>query len=158
MNSLYKIPGSKESAPQKMSLVAKSTYLLCSGAISTLIAILSLLLVFTLVSLLTTGTIPGVTIPAKIPSWGAAIMILVFYTITTLPLKALRYSLLPHKSYALSGEQSSPKYGDVTLWLAFFILSGWYISEHRTEIITYLENFPDWWRNFVDMVGPWFYQ
>jgi hypothetical protein len=143
---------------KKMNIIGKSAYFFCSGSISTLVALLSLLLVFSLVSLVTTGAIPGVNIPTKITPFAAACILLLVYTIIILSLKALRYSLIPHKSYSLYGGRSEPKYGDSTIWLAFFILLAWYISEHRTELAAYLGNFPAWWRNVVDMVGPWFYK
>jgi hypothetical protein len=154
----YKIPVLREKSQENISALGKSAYLLFSGTISTLIAILSILLVFSMVSLLTTNTISGITLPQKIPNWGAAILLLIAYTIIVLPLKALRYRVSPHKSYSLYGSGPTPKYGDATLWLALFILLTWYASEHREEFSVYLKNFPAWWRNFVDTVGPWFYR
>lgn len=141
-----------------MSLAAKSAHLLFSGAISTLIALLSLLTIFALVSLLTIGAIPEVTIPEKIPRFGAAVILLAAYTIIVLPLKNLRFKFSPHKPYSLYGGEPSPKYGDATLWFALFILLAWYVSEHRASLYAGLKNFPEQWRNFVDMIGPWFYQ
>jgi hypothetical protein len=142
----------------KQSPVAKCAYFLFSGATSALIALLSLLLIFTLLSLFMGGDIPMITIPEKIPNWGAAVILLAVYMIIVFPMKSLRYRLSPRKSYSLYGSRRSPKYGDATLWFAFFILLAWYASEHREGIRTSLGNFPDWWRNFVDTVGPWFYK
>jgi hypothetical protein len=147
-----------EKSQKDPSLIAKGAYILCSGSISALIALVSLLLIFALVSLLASGTIPGVAIPDKIPNWGIAIILLLIYTIIVLPMKSLRYHLSPHKSYSLYRAHPTPKYGDATLWLAFFILLAWYVSEHKTGISASLESFPDWWRNFVDTAGPWFYR
>lgn len=154
----YKMPSSEGKTSQDMSPVAKWAYLFCSGIISTLIAFLSLLLIFALVSLLTTDLVPRINIPAKIPTWGVAIVLLLTYTIIVLPLKALRYRISPHKEYSLYGERPAAKYGDSTLWIALSILVAWYISEHSVELSIYLQVFPAWWRGFVDTVGPWFYQ
>lgn len=154
----YKLPTLGEKSQESISTLGKSAYLLFSGTVSTLIAILSILLVFEMVSVLSTNTIFGITIPEKIPNWGAAILLLIAYTVIVLPLKALRYRVSPHKSYSLYGSGPTPKYGDATLWLALFILLAWYISENRIMLSLYLKNFPEWWRNFVDTVGPWFYR
>lgn len=153
-----KIPADKKNIPEKLGPLARSAYLLFSGAISTLIALLSLLTTFAFVSLLTAGAISGITIPEKTPNWGAAVILLVAYTIIVLPLKSLRFRFSPHKEYSLYGGRPAPKYGDATLWLALFILLVWYVSENRAMLSSALGNFPDWWRNFVDMIGPWFYR
>jgi hypothetical protein len=158
MKSRYTVHGADKDTPGKMSLIAKSAHLLFSCAINTLIALLSLILSFALISLLISGIIPGIRVPEKIPHWGTAAILLAAYTIIVLPLKNLHFKFSPHKSYSLYGSQPTHKYGDATLWLALFILSVWFVSEHREEISASLRNFPDWWRNFVDMVGPWFYQ
>lgn len=157
-NTRYQSPVSKKEAPQKISPVARCAYLLFSGTISALIALVSILLVFVMVAILTSGTVFGITIPEQIPDWGAMILLLIAYVIIVMPLQILHFKFSPHKEYALYGMQSSPKYGDQTLWFALFILLGWYISEHRSEFAVSLQSFPGWWRNFVDTVGPWLYQ
>ncbi len=154
----HKAPAAKENISEKMSLPAKGAHFLFSGLTCILIALVSLLFVFTLISLLTTGAIPGIKIPEIIPTWGAVIIIFIIYAAVVPPLKVLRFRFSPHKPYSLYGSESSPKHGDTTLWLTFFILITWFISEHRSEIYAALKNFPEWWRNFVDTIGPWFYR
>ncbi len=150
---------SKKGDHQKTSLAEKSAYFLFAGAVSTLIAFISLLFIFILVSLLAGDPIPGVVIPEKIPTWGAAVILLAVYYALVFPLKALRFKFsLRRNRYALYRTQNAPEHGDATLWFALFILLFWYASEHKTELSAYLGNFPLWWRNFVDTVGPWFFQ
>jgi hypothetical protein len=149
---------SKKDVIKKPDILAKSAYLLFYGAASTLISLLSIIFIFALVSLLANDPLPGITIPEKIPNWGAVTILLMLYIAIVLPLKALRFKFSPHKPYSLYGSESSPKHGDATLWLALFILLGWFASEHQTEIYAALGSFPAWWRNFVDSIGPWFYQ
>lgn len=151
-NTQYHTPVFAEK-PKNNGAIAKCAYLLFSGAISALIALLSILLVFALVSVLAAGTIPE-----KMPNLAAAGILLFVYMIIVLPLKNLRFKFSLHKSYSLYGSRSAAKYGDATLWLALFILLTWFVSEHRMGISASLGNFPEWWRNFVDTVGPWFYQ
>lgn len=157
-NTRYATPVLTEKPTKESDIVAKSAYFLFSGAISALIALLSILLVFALVSVLASDTVFGIIIPERIPNWTAAVLLLIAYLIIVLPLKSIRFKFSPHKSYSLYGSRPAQKYGDTTLWIALFILLGWFVSEHKAEIYAALENFPAWWRNFVDSVGPWFYQ
>jgi hypothetical protein len=147
---------SKKDAAKKPDILAKSAYLLFYGAASTLISLLSIIFIFALVSLLTNDPLPGITVPEKIPNWGTAIILLGLYVVIVLPLKDLRFRFSPHKNYAL--HDPNPKHGDATLWLAFFILLLWYATEHKERIYAALGDFPAWWRNFVDTIGPWFYR
>lgn len=150
-------------APKKTerqpSRAERGAYLLSYFMIRALITLLSLIVILTLISILTSGTIFGEVVSEKIPIWFAAVLILALYTIIVLPLKALRYYTLPHKSYALYPSQHTPsKYGDATLWLLLFILLGWYLSEHQGSIAQWIQHFPEWWRNFVDTAGAWLYK
>lgn len=149
---------SKKDTVKKPDFFARSAFLFFYGAASTLIALLSVVFIFALISLLANDPLPGIIVPEKIPNWGAVTILLLLYIVIVLPLKALRFKFSPHKEYSLYNSHPAPKHGDATLWLALFILFAWYASEHKTEIYAALGNFPAWWRNFIDMIGPWFYQ
>lgn len=157
-NTAYRAPVLEKKSPKNAGIILKSAYFLFYGSVSGLIALISLLLIFALASLLSVGTVFGIMISEKLTNWGVAVILLIMYTVIVFPLKALRHRFSPHKEYSLYGTQPTAKYGDATLWLALFILLAWFVSEHQTEISASLGNFPDWWRNFVDTIGPWFYR
>ncbi|MBI2120982.1 MAG: hypothetical protein HYT94_05160 [Parcubacteria group bacterium] len=156
--STYNPPAAEKKIDKKPSRAERGAYLLSYFMISTLIAILSLVVILILLSILTSGTIFGEEVSKKIPIWLAAIITLAAYVLLVLPLKALRYYITPHNSYALYPSHASPKYGDATLWLLFFILLAWYIMDNKDGIGISLQNFPEWWRLFVDTAGAWLYR
>ncbi|HZL41695.1 MAG TPA: PspC domain-containing protein [Verrucomicrobiae bacterium] len=116
----------------------------------------SVLWICALISLLATGALLGLALPANVPVWAAALLLLIAYGILTWPLKAARRA-------AYLGLGQSKWAGsfvfllDVVIWLAVVAVLAWLAVHFFPELREAIRSFPslvhhaandlrDWWK------------
>jgi phage shock protein PspC (stress-responsive transcriptional regulator) len=114
--------------------------------LAALSAALFVLLVLASLSLLLSGGILDWTLPARIPSWVAVLILVVAYLALLAPLRAA--------SRASYGETAGPNHGwlafaDGLLWLAFAVLLFWLAYEFSPDVRAIFDDFWYDWRDFV---------
>jgi phage shock protein PspC (stress-responsive transcriptional regulator) len=118
---------------------------------STLVA---LVCVFSLVSLLATGSVFGIMLPAGIPVWAGLLILIAAFWVIAIPLKFMRHALY-------YGGRYEPMYaGWVHLWnavafLGFIVLLAWFAHRHSVQVHDAVRNFPHEVHRAVDSVREW---
>jgi phage shock protein PspC (stress-responsive transcriptional regulator) len=92
---------------------------------------------FALLSLLTTGEIFGWSLPSDIPLWAAVLMLMFVQVIVAMPLRAARYASYQASGYA----QSWFAVWDGMLWLGLVILIGWLAYRYVPEVRFFINEF-----------------
>jgi phage shock protein PspC (stress-responsive transcriptional regulator) len=116
--------------------------------------LLALLCVLSLVSLLATGAVFGILLPAGIPVWAGLIILIVVFQVVALPLKIMRHALF-------YGGRYEPMYaGWVHLWntiafLGFVVFLAWFYSHHSAQVHEAFRNLPHEVHRAVDSFKEW---
>lgn len=115
--------------------------------ISAISALLTVACLVTGVSLLATGQVAGLVLPADVPPWAALLAVLVAYAIIAAPLRAVRVV-----SYdALGPRRGWFVFWDGVLWLALVILAWWVAVQCVPGVSeAFQELFHDWRRIPLD--------
>ena len=110
---------------------------------------------FAIISLLTTHTVFGVPPPAGMPLWAALVLLLVFISLLSWPLKALRHACRWH---ACHGSALAPP----LFWLTDFVvgvgcvvLLVWFIDRHVPQAHEALLALPGALHQLMDTVQHW---
>jgi phage shock protein PspC (stress-responsive transcriptional regulator) len=121
---------------------------------SLLNGIITVVFLCALVSLLATGAVFGVPLPANVPVWTAALLMLIGYGIFSGPLKAAR-----HMCYWGTG-QPGTKSGfvfllDAIVWLAVAASLAWLAFHYLPEVRHALESLPAVAHQAADDIRTW---
>jgi phage shock protein PspC (stress-responsive transcriptional regulator) len=108
---------------------------------------LFLLMMAMLISLVNTGAVFNWPLPADVPVWAAALILLIAYQIVVAPLRAVRHWGL----YAAGGavDPASVAFWNAVVWLVGLAFAIWLASDHIPEIRTFLQRVPDLVRDFA---------
>lgn len=123
--------------------------------LSLLRGLLALIAIFALISLVTTGAVFGLPLPAGVPVWVAVIVLILLYNAVAWPLKALRHAWYCHAVY---GPRFAPPLfwlGDTIVWLGFVILLVWLADRYVPHAHEALRNLPPVIHHAVDTVKQW---
>jgi phage shock protein PspC (stress-responsive transcriptional regulator) len=123
--------------------------------LSLLRGLLALLTMFALISLVTTGAVFGLPMPAGVPVWVGVIVLILAYQVVAWPLKALRHAWYYHAAY---GPRFAPPLfwlGDTIVWLGFVILLVWLADRYLPHAHEALRNLPPVIHHAVDNVKQW---
>lgn len=116
----------------------------------------TLLWICALISLLATGALFGLALPANVPVWVAALLLLIAYGILVWPLKVARRAC--YSGFGRSGWAWSFMFLlDVVVWLAVVAVLVWLASRYFPELRDAIHNLPslahqaskdmkDWWK------------
>lgn len=115
--------------------------------------ILTLIAIFALISLVTTGAVFGLALPAGVPVWVAFIVLIVVYKIVVWPLKALRHAWFWGHGPYFAGPLFS--FGDTIVWLGFVVLMVWLADRYVPHAHEVLQNLPPAFHHAVDTVKEW---
>jgi phage shock protein PspC (stress-responsive transcriptional regulator) len=100
-----------------------------------------------LISIVNTGAVLAWPLPADVPVWAAALILLIAYQIVVAPLRAVRHWGL----YAAGGavDPASVAFWNAVVWLVGLAFAIWLASDHIPEIRTFLQRVPDLVRDFA---------
>lgn len=122
-------------------------------------AVLTVLWIFALLSLLSTGAIFGLALPAGLPLWAAVLILCLVFVILTAPLRASRHVLWRHGWGG--GPPCAPAFlgpWDSLVWLGAIILFVWLIDRHVPHAHEALKNLPHEIQRGIDAVKHWWAQ
>ena len=112
-----------------------------------IIAILSLLWVFGLISLIGKGTVLGYAIPAGIPLWIAILVWVCLYSFIVWPFKAARW----HYTYVQGGNvhhyHNHDGFPEAIAWFAFWAIVIWALWHYVPGSHPYFEKVSLWWQH-----------
>jgi phage shock protein PspC (stress-responsive transcriptional regulator) len=106
---------------------------------------LFLLLMVMLISLVNTGAVFTWTLPADVPVWAAALVLLIGYQVVVSPLRAVGQWGLR----AGGPEQASFAFWNAVVWLIGLAFAIWLASDHIPEIREFLRRVPELIRDFA---------
>jgi phage shock protein PspC (stress-responsive transcriptional regulator) len=118
-------------------------------------AVLAVIAIFAVVSLITTGAVFGLALPAGVPVWVGVIGLIVLYGITTSPLKALRHAWYYH---AAGGPHFAPPlfwFGDTIIALGALGVLLWVVDHHVPQAHEALRQLPAALHQAADTVKAW---
>jgi phage shock protein PspC (stress-responsive transcriptional regulator) len=106
---------------------------------------LFLLMMVVLISLVNTGAVFNWTLPAEVPMWAAALVLLIGYQVVVSPLRAVgQWGLRTG-----GPEQASFAFWNAVVWLIGLAFAIWLASDHIPEIREFLRRVPDLVRDFA---------
>ncbi len=114
-----------------------------------LTAALSILWIIGLVSLLTTGLLFGLALPAVLPLWVALLIWLCVYNIALWPIRAARYATYYNNPQNPKHYHHHDGFFGSLVWLAFLILVVWFTWHYIPAAHAALERVQLWWNHFV---------
>lgn len=117
-------------------------------------ALVALLCLFALVSLLATGAVFGILLPAGIPVWAGLIIVILVFQIIALPLKVMRHMMYYRVGY------DPVCSGWLHLWnaialLGFIALLLWFARLHSAQVHDAIGNLPHEIHRAVDSFRAW---
>jgi len=118
-------------------------------------AALLLFLILGLISLFSKGTLLGLALPAGLPVWAAAVLLIVFYNLMVWPVRFFR-----HAVYLSSNGASHAVYGcfDAIVGLSVAVLLLWYFTHHSPDLREALHNLPATLHHAADQIRDWWNQ
>ena len=107
-----------------------------------------------LVSLLATGSIPGLAVPVGVPVWVSAVLLFIVYGILIGPLKFARRSYY-HGLGQLRWASSSICFLDAMIWVAVFLALLWLAADYLPELREAIRSIPGVAREAADDIRAW---
>jgi len=122
--------------------------------LSLLHGVVTILWVCASISLLATGSLLGKPLPASVPLWGAALLLLVAYGILVAPLKAAR------RACYWGGAQRHPGWSlvflvDAALWVAIFAVLLWLATHYFPELREAVRTLPTLVQQAASDIRAW---
>lgn len=108
-----------------------------------------------LVSLLTSGAVLGIALPAGIPVWAGVIILLVSYSIVVLPLKMARHVYRHQYGYAAHPAGAIVHLWEALVWLAFVGVLLWLAYRHMALVMDAIHSVPPLFHDAVDAIRRW---
>lgn len=115
--------------------------------------ILTLIAIFALISLITTGAVFGLALPAGVPVWVACIVLIVVYNIVVWPLKVWRHAWCWRRGPHFAAPLFS--LGDTIIWLGCVVFLIWLADRYVPHAHEALQNLPPAIHHAVDTVKQW---
>jgi phage shock protein PspC (stress-responsive transcriptional regulator) len=107
---------------------------------------LFLVMAAAMISLVNTGTVLRWELPADVPVWGAALILLIAYQIAVSPIRAVQqWTALPRPGV----EPAWFAFWNAVAWLVGLAFVVWIASNHIPEIREFLRRVPDLFRDFT---------
>jgi phage shock protein PspC (stress-responsive transcriptional regulator) len=117
---------------------------------------LFLLLVLGIFSIVSTGALFHIALPAGLPVWGAILILLFVYQVIAWPVRATRH-MLWHHGWGGSSPTLPVFYGffDTLVWLAVLGVLVWLADRHIPQVHQALQNLPAFFHHAADSVKEW---
>ena len=105
-------------------------------------------------SLVMTGAVLGVALPAGIPLWVGIVFVVVIWHVVSWPIKAMRYSCYfgPHGP---AWGRPAGGFFDSLVWLAFAVLVLWLLDHYVPEFHEVMKQVPGILHRAIDAVQQW---
>ena len=116
--------------------------------LSLLCLVIMLLGLACVISLVTSGAVLGIALPAGVPLWVGIIIVILAFQILTWPLKAIRHA------YYYPGSPLGHLWHS-SVWLVVLVLGLWYANRHVPEVHRALEQLRPELHRAVDAVRRW---
>jgi len=123
--------------------------------VSILRAVFAVVCFFSVISLLATRTVFGVPPPAHMPLWVALVLLLVFFTIISWPLKALRHACYWHAGRAPYFVSPIFWFVDAVVGLGCAVLVIWLVDRFVPHAHEALHALPATLHHLLDVVKQW---
>ena len=110
---------------------------------------------FAFISLLTSGAVFGIPLPAGLPVWAGIILLIVAYNLLIWPIKAIRHAYYYHGAY---GPRYSPVFfglWDTLVWLGFLTLLVWLADRYVPQAHQAIMNLPPAIHSAAENVKLW---
>jgi phage shock protein PspC (stress-responsive transcriptional regulator)/uncharacterized membrane protein len=117
--------------------------------------LLTMLGLFAVASLVATGAVFGLALPAGIPLWVGIVALLVAVNVVLWPLKAMRYSFY---GYHLCGPGYPGPFASLAhsfVWLGVLVLLVWFADRHVPEVHAALDGLRPHVRHAIDALRQW---
>jgi phage shock protein PspC (stress-responsive transcriptional regulator) len=116
--------------------------------------LVSLLCVFSLVSLLATGAVFGILLPASIPVWAGLVILLIAFQVVALPLRVMRHAMYYGIGY------NPVCAGWLHFWnavaaLGFLAVVVWFAHSHSVQVHEAVRGLPHEIHRGVDAIRDW---
>jgi phage shock protein PspC (stress-responsive transcriptional regulator) len=115
-------------------------------------AVITLVWLFALISLLTTGAVFGLVLPVGLPWWITVLSLVILYQIVVWPLRAIRYSCW-HSCYGPRHPLAAV--WDIVVWTGFLVLLVWFADRYIPQAHEALMNLPAALHHAADAVKEW---
>jgi len=109
-----------------------------------LIGVLSLIWLFSVISVINTHAIFGWPLPLRFPSWVAIVILLILLNIVIGPFKYMRHVQYAHPFGPVAALWAS------LAWLAFLVFLVWMAYQHSTEVNNFIHNLPSVWDEMMN--------
>ncbi len=117
-------------------------------------ALVTVVCLFSLVSLLATGAVFGILLPAGIPVWAGLIILIVAFQVIALPLRFMRHAMYYGSGYdpVCAGWLH---FWNAVAGLGFIAVVVWFASRHSAQVHEAIRNLPHEIHSAVDSVRRW---
>jgi phage shock protein PspC (stress-responsive transcriptional regulator) len=105
------------------------------------------------ISLLSTGAVFGMSLPAGIPVWAGVIFLIIAFRMATWPLREMRHSLYFGGGPYYAG--SFVHFWNSIFWIGLLLLLIWYAKHHSSDVHEALGQIRPQLRHAVDSVKQW---
>jgi phage shock protein PspC (stress-responsive transcriptional regulator) len=123
--------------------------------ILTLLSVLITLLgVASVISLIATGAIFGIMLPAGIPLWLGVILLILAFQMVNWPLRAMRHAFW-HGGYGPAYAGPIAHLWVPFIWLAILMVTLWYLNRHGPEVHEAVRQLRPHWHHAVDAFKQW---
>jgi phage shock protein PspC (stress-responsive transcriptional regulator) len=119
--------------------------------LSILSAVLWICGVGVILSILKTGGIFGLVLPAALPIWLSIVIVIALCQLIEWPLKVARFSI-----WAPGGRGHYYPRGNGLIWLAIFCCIAWFVYPHQTQ--EFIHNLPPFMHRAFDSISAWWNQ
>jgi phage shock protein PspC (stress-responsive transcriptional regulator) len=130
-----------------------------SWVVIPLLALVSLVITlagfYAVASLVATGSVLGVSLPATIPLWGGVVILLVALNLVLWPLKAMRHSFYFHGAYGPAYHGPLTHLVHSFVWVALLVLAVWVADHHIPQIHAALDQLRPPFHQALDSFRQW---
>ena len=121
----------------------------------TLLCVLISLFTFAcLISLLATGAVFGIGLPAGIPLWAGFVILIIAFQMLKWPLKAMRHAY-SHGPYGHAYGGPFVHLWSPVFWIVMLVLFLWYSKHHGAEVHEAMNQLRPQWHHAVDSFKQW---
>jgi phage shock protein PspC (stress-responsive transcriptional regulator) len=123
--------------------------------LSILSAALVVFSICVVISILKTGAVFGLALPASLPVWLSIPMVFALFSLIEWPLKAARFQLWSGGRYGAAWEGPRPSHA-VFVWFVIFCSIAWFVYPHQTQ--EFIHKLPPFIHRAFDSISAWWNQ
>jgi phage shock protein PspC (stress-responsive transcriptional regulator) len=128
---------------------------LAASVLGLLTVVVVLLGLYSVASLVGTGSVFGLALPVGVPLWVGVVVLLMAFNFVLWPLKAMRYSFHYHRMYGPRYYGPFAHVGHSFAWIGLLILAVWLADRHVPQVHAALEQLRPQVHHAVDSFREW---